>query len=376
MPKDIAGIICAGGEEEELRTLVSKRNIASLPIGGRYRMVDFLLSNMVNSNISSIGILARKNCRSILDHVGAGKEWDLDRKNGGLFVLPPAEHNETINNPVGMLDELKNAQSFIEKRRQSYVLLCNADVLYNNIYDDMYNQHIETGADITIMYDVSPFKNKPSVMEVDRFVLHMDDNSRITDIQYTTSEKAPVCQSMGCIIMPKQLLLHFLESEYSFNKHNTFVDTIKKNLNELKVYGYKHEGYSARITNVSNYFSTSMDMLKPEVLQDLFYTGNNVYTKTKDESPALYGDDAVVENSMIASGCLIEGTVENSIVFRGVHIAKGVKIKDSVIMQNSVINENAVLDKVILDKNVTVSANSNLVGTATYPVVIPKGGIV
>lgn len=181
---------------------------------------------------------------------------------------------------------------------------------------------------------------------------------------------------MECLLIHKELLKYLMDNAYSYNKHNQLVDVIKDNLSNLKVYGYKHEGYSARITSVANYFKASMDMLKPKVLQDLFYTGNNVYTKTKDEPPTHYGEHASVENSMIASGCTIEGTVENSIIFRGVHVGKDVKIKDSVIMQNSQIYDNSVLDKVILDKNAVIRPNSQLIGTVAYPVVIPKGGIV
>jgi len=376
MPKDVFGIICAGSESEQLRTLISRRDVASLPIGGRYRIIDFLLSNMVNSNISNIGILTKKNCQSIMDHVGAGKEWDLDRKNGGLFILPPFDTSEGYVKPEGMLDELKNAERFIDKEPQPYCLICKASVVYNNTYDKMFEQHLETGADITIMYNIESPSADKSEPTGEQFVLRMDDTGRVTDIQYSPIENEECCRSMECLLIHKELLKYLMDNAYSYNKHNQLVDVIKDNLSNLKVYGYKHEGYSARITSVANYFKASMDMLKPKVLQDLFYTGNNVYTKTKDEPPTHYGEHASVENSMIASGCSIEGTVENSIIFRGVHVGKDVKIKDSVIMQNSQIYDNSVLDKVILDKNAVIRPNSQLIGTVAYPVVIPKGGIV
>ena len=210
----------------------------------------------------------------------------------------------------------------------------------------------------------------------DAFYMNMDEDGRITELLYNPVERGKANRSMECILMHKSVLQSLIETAYAHASHNLMVEVLKENLSKMKVYGYKHEGYAARINSVADYFEASMDMLKPEVLKALFYTGNNVFTKTKDEPPTSYGEDAVVENSLIASGCSIEGVVENSIIFRGVHIAKGVVVRNSIVMQKSQIYDKCELDKVILDKNVVVRPGSKLMGSESYPVVIPKGGIV
>lgn len=372
MRKEVFGIIYAGEENMNLRELVNKRSVGALPIGGRYRVIDFVLSNMVNSGIRNIGVIPRKNYHSLMDHLGSGKEWDLNRKNDGLFILPPYDSEENQGGYRGMIDTLKGASSYLRGASQKYCLLSGAHTVYNDCYRDMFARHLETGADITMMYNVEG----GDAIGVDRYQdlrMAMDDEGRVTDMKIQSSGSGYDKMSMGIYLIKKDLLQYLVDDAASRGKINLATDLIMNNLGSLKVYGYEHKGYVGRLRSVASYFKLNMDFLKPEVQKDLFYSGKNIYTKIKDEAPTKYGSESVVKNSMIGSGCEIDGTVENCVVFRNVKVAKGTVIKDSVIMQSSEIFSNSKLSNVILDKKVTVRPNSVLAGSREYPVIIPKG---
>ena len=375
MQRDVFGLIYAGEENLRLGELINKRNVAALPIAGRYRVLDFVLSNMVNSNIRNIGIITKRNYQSLMDHLDSGKDWDLSRKRDGLFILPPYD---TVENSVvheGMLDSLAGAGAYLRKVPQEYCLYSASSLIYNDTYNEMFEKHIKRNADITILYCKRSAGSSRCVSNFSNLSMEMDENERVRNAHFCTSRDEPGLIGLECMLIKKDLLKYLLDNAVARNKHNLIQDVILENIHRLHVYGYEYTGYVSKIDCVAGYYKANMDMLLPEVQKDLFYQSNSIYTKTKDEAPAKYGSNAAVHNSLIASGCRIEGKVENSVLFRGVYVAPGVTLKNCIIMQDSQIYENASLNKVILDKNVSIRPGSVLAGNEQYPFIIPKGAI-
>lgn len=371
MQKDVFGLIYAGEENMNLRELVNERSVSALPIGGRYRVIDFVLSNMVNTGIRNIGVIPKLKYQSLMDHLGSGKEWDLSRKTDGLFILPPFDTVENGGMHKGTVDIVRGASSYIRRASQKYCLLCGSYTLYTGVYDKMFEQHMDTGADITILYNVE--QEPSSDIKFKDLRLATDENGRVTDIQFKSANCAYNKVGMDMYLIKKDLLMYLLDDAASHGKYDLVQDVIIGNLDKLKVYGYEHKGYVGRLTSVASYYKINMDFLKPEVQKELFYTGYPVYTKVKDHAPTKYEADCKVKNSIIGSGCVIEGEVENCVIFRDIHVAKGTSLKNCIVMQDTEIMENASLEHVILDKKVTVKPNTRLIGNPAYPVIIPKG---
>lgn len=370
MRKDVFGIIYAGEENLNLRELVNLRSVGALPVGARYRVVDFMLSNMVHSGIRNIGVIPRKNYHSLMDHLGSGKEWDLNRKNDGLLIIPPYDTSENVGSYHGLIDTLKGATAYIRRAQQKYCLLTGSSNIHSDTYNDMYEAHVESGADITMLYNVCT----PETSSSTDVRLGVDATGRVIDMSTSNVEYEKV--SMGVYLIKKDLLQYLVADAAARGKFDLATEVLMNNLSTLKVFGYEHKGYVGRIHSVASFYRINMDFLKPEVQKDLFYRGNTVYTKIKDEAPTKYGSEGIVKNCLVGSGCVIDGHVENCILFRGVHLAKGTVVKNSIIMQSSEVYAGSKLDNVILDKKVTIRPNSVLVGSRDYPVIIPKGASV
>ena len=371
MHKDIFGLIYAAEEDNlNLRDLVRERSVSALPVAGRYRIIDFLLSNMVNTGIRNVGIIPRKNYQSLMDHVGSGKEWDLARKNDGLFILPPYDTYMNTGSYHGMVDAIKGAGPYVNRAKQSYCLITASTILYNENYEKIFKQHISTGADVTIMYHVEPATASPKHMG-----LVMDEDGRVRSIS-SLIEGETRNVSMDCVLMSKQLLIALVDRGIREGIYDLIEGVVANSLDTIKVHGYEHKGYVARFDSMRDYFGHNMEFLNPEVQKELFYGENRIFTKVKDGNPTKYCPGGSVVNSLVASGCVIEGEVENCVIFRDVIIHKGVKLRNCIVMQGTEIYENASLDHVILDKKVSVRPGAMLVGHESYPVYIPKGGIV
>ena len=365
------GLIYTGDASMELRELTFSRSVAAVPFGGRYRAIDFMLSNLVNTGIFNVGIITQRNYHSLMDHLESGKEWDLHRKRDGLFILPPFMTHDNTGVYKGTVDAIRSCMGYLRRASQRYVVLMGSHTIYNTTFNDMIKRHIESGADITMMY--SEEKNYNMAEQYDDLRLALDPDGRVTDLAFNPREPATNLCSCDAFVMEKTLLEYLVEDAYAHSHFDFTNDVLVSNVKNLKIYGYRYEGYVARLNSINAYYRHNMDLLNKAVSTHLFSHEHPIYTKIRDEFPASYVDDGKAVNCIVADGCVIEGRVENCILFRGVKIHKGAVVKNSIIMQDAVIGENARLNCVILDKEVVVGSEITLAGHPTYPVVLRKG---
>lgn len=372
---DVMGVVNVRNRKEALKELTLKRCIASVPFGGRYRLIDFVLSSMVNSGISNVGIFTFNKYRSLMDHLGSGKDWDLNRKKDGLFILPP-EYIYPAADYTGELQNLYNHLDYFQRSRQKYVLIAAGNMVCNVDYRQAFNFHREQGADITLLY-----REKNTAGVEDFFQgrkVDLGEGGKVLDIESTPGsvsfKKGKTL--LKTFIMEKNLFMDMINDCVKEKRCSLVGDGIIGNLDRLNIYGYPYEGYLAVINSIDVYYKYSMELLKPEVWGDLFFKPGLIYTKVKDEPPAKYLQKSRVHNSILANGCIIEGRVENSILFRGVKVQRGAFIKDSIVMQKSEIEENARVENAILDKDVVVTRDKEVIGDKEKPLVIAKKMVV
>ena len=375
MIKDVFGLIFAGEDNKNLRELVLARSIAALPVGGRYRAIDFLLSNMVNSGIRNVGIITQKNYQSLMDHLGSGKEWDLSRKSDGLFVLPPFDNAEDIGIYKGVCDAIKGSMPYIRRASQQYCLLTGSGLIYTTTYNQMFRTHMETQADITLLYNAEKERYVEGESYKDLRV-YTDETGQVRDMEYNFTESKSDKLCMDAYLIHKSLLEYLINQSIANGNFDFITDVLMKNVNRLKIMAVEHPGYVKRLSSVNSYYKMNLDLLDKEVQEDLFYTGNPVYTKIKDEVPVKYLDHAKISNSLLANGCVINGEVKDSVLFRSVIIAKGAKVKDCIILQGVEVDKDCFLENVIVDKNCHIREGGRLVGSKNYPIVIRKGLVV
>ncbi len=365
--KNVLGIIFSNAYDEVIPELTALRTMGSVPFAGRYRLIDFQLSHMVNAGIPQVGVITKGNYRSLMDHVGNGKPWDLSRKRGGMTILPP------FNTPAtgmfnGKADSLFGSIEYISDSDKDYVILADCNVICNIDYDSLLKAHIAKNADITIAYANGI---PPSFASSTEFTF--DENGRLTDDRYVECYSSEVNYSLKIMVIGRTLLERLLHEAHSA-RIDDFETIIIKNINYLAIYGYEVKGFVRTLESLRSYYEVSMEILKPENRKALF--ASPVYTKVRDQFPAFYGNNAKVTNSLIADGCRIDGEVENCILFRGVTVAKGAKLKNCIIMQDSYIGDNSEIECVIADKKVIVKPNKKLCGASNYPVYIGKGIVI
>ncbi len=362
------GVIFSNMNEENIPELVRRRTMASVPFGGRYRLIDFPLSNMVNSGITTVGVMTNNNYRSLIDHLGSGKDWDLARKDGGLILLPPYnDDNEKLY--TTRLEALCGLTGFLSRRLEEYVVLCDCDGVAKIDIADIIAYHEEKSADITMVaYYGEVQNNAPNIL------LEADENGRVTDAKAISKagKKIKGNLSVNIMVLKRQYLLALVEDAINHGYTSFSKDIIVKQFNSLRIFRYDFKGFYGGIDSMQAYYKYNMKLLDKEVRDELF-GGRDIYTKVRDSAPSKYGKDAVVANSLISDGCEIEGVVENSILFRGVKVEKGAVVRNSIVMQDSIISTNAALDCVITDKNVVVSPKRKLAGCDQLPYFIQKG---
>lgn len=376
MKNDMLGLIFAENPEAGLGELTGKRSLAAVPFGGRYRIIDFILSSMVNSKIINVGITTSYNYQSLSDHLGTGKAWDLDRKHNGLFIHPPTKIRETGSEKPGGIDILHDVRKYLVRSSQEYVAVADCNTICNMDFSDALQCHIDNEADITLIYHREGEIPQSNLKR--QILLDVDEDGVVKDIHvYPTKQKTNLSY-MHRFIIRKDLLIDLVDDAHSHGKHIISKDIFLANLSRLKICAYEYEGIQLKIDDIKTFFDANLQLLEREIREELFglKTEMPIYTKVKDTIPTKYGKNADVSGSIIADGCVIEGTVKNCILFRGVHIGKGASVENCIIMQNSDIRENCMMANVIFDKEVVLRSGKKLIGQETYPMVIGKGAVI
>lgn len=368
---DLHGILFAYRSDANLGELTRPRNTCSLPFGGRYRLIDFMLSNYVNAGISDVGVIVHQSYQSLLDHLGSGKDWDLSRKHGGLRILPPFSYAERGGDYRGSMDALSGVSDYLENIRQDYVMLAWGDVATNLPVNEIFEQHLATQADITVVCTPT-LKGAPRFSEY----VEVNEDGRITDLSVHPTAASDALESLEIYIISKKLLLEMVDYCSAHDMPNFSRGVLQPHLKSLKVISYVHKGYVGRFQSVGDYYQRSTDLLDPQIRADLFNPARPIRTKDMSNPSTYYGPDAVSKCSLVADGCHIEGEVENSILSRGVVVEKGAKVVNSVLMHGTVVKAGASLAYVIADKSVTVNEDRMLMGHASYPLAIAKGTVV
>lgn len=365
------GIIFGNLHDKDVGELTAVRSLASVPFGGRFRLIDFVLSNMVNSGITKVGVVTKTNYQSLMDHVGNGKHWDLSRKNGGLIMLPPYGDGD-MSVFQSRFAAIKNISQFIRHSDEEYVVISDCDNVCNINLADVIQAHIDNHADITIVT-----RNKQLVNNKPRTIIETDESGRVNKVINTDKELGERMVFANIYVMNRQFLLNLIDNSSELNYNSFTRDVLARGCTKYRIFAYVVSGYFANIDSLSNYYKHSLELLNKDIRDELFYRdGANIYTKVRDSAPCKIAGSATVSNSLIADGCIIEGEVRNSILFRGVKVAKGAKITDSIVFQDSVIGKNSSLHCVIADKLVTILEGRTLSGHETHPYFIAKSAVI
>ncbi len=368
--KSVMGLLDLQRDEMMLQDLTKGRTIASLPFAGRYRIVDFPLSSMVNSGIRNVGVLLAEKSRSVLDHLRSGKDWGLARHHKGLVYLPPVrpEHEER----GGDLRNLYYNLDFVENNNEEYVLLARAASVYNMNFQPVLRFHQNTGADVTMVMGRARHDDV-----CNGIVVEMAANGLVMDLAVKPNIKKGELRSLGVYVMEKKVFLELVRRSFEHGGLDFRRDVVARLMDSYTVYAYEHKGFAGRICSMLAYYEMNLAMVAPAVWEEMFLqNGAPVYTKVKDMPPVRYKEGAVVKDSLVANGCEIYGEVTNSVLFRGVKVAPGAVIRNSVVMQEGVIQEGANLDCVVCDKSVRVTPGKELRGAPTYPLYIGKQAVI
>ncbi len=372
------GIIFPNVYDELVSELTSERLMASIPFAGRYRMIDFVLSSMVNCGIDNITVLVRENYFSLLDHLGSGREWDLTRKNGGLNIFPPfAQKNMGVyGGKVGMLESIIG---FLKSQKEKYIIMSDANIAFNFDFKGLLDRHIESGADVTVVYTKEELPESITKAEELRkamyYTFDTDANGRVNKLHINPKDAGVQNFSMNIYIFERERLIQLVDEAFIGGGVYLERDVLNPHLQELNIQGFEYTEYAARITSLKSYFDENMKLLENKNLEALF-DKNPIYTKIRDDNPTRYVNGASAKNVMVADGCVIEGEVENCILFRGVKIGKGAKVKNAVLMQDTVIEPGVDAEYIITDKKVTISKDKALKGTDTFPIFVAKRQVV
>lgn len=361
---DVLGFIFAGTLDDKIPELAASRTTASVPIGGKYRLIDFVLSNMSNSGVNNVGIVAKSNFLSLTDHVGSGSAYDLSKRRSNLTLLTPYG-GKVFSNYV---ETIYNMHGYIEHCREEYILISPGNVVTNFDYTSLFDFHSKHNSDITVVYKkgvVPSGYDRPVTIET-------DESGKVTQM-FIKPEKTDevVNHFYGSLLVKKSLLMENIRMALSLNELD-IKKLLQQMLDKYSVYAFENKGYTAIISSINSYFDFNMDLMKKEVRDELFNPKRPIYTKVRDDAPCRYGLQSRVKNSIIAQGCVIDGEVENCVIFKGVHVGVGAKLNNCIIMQDTTIGKDTNLNYVIIDKDVTIKDGRSLMGFDSYPIYIAK----
>lgn len=369
---NVLGLVFANMHDTTLGDMTKNRTMGSVMFGGRYRLIDFPLSNMVNSGISEVGVITKSNYQSLLDHLGFAREWDLARKKGGLYILPPFGNVESTLYR-GRIEALYGAMSFIKHSRAKYVILSDCDVVTNIDYKPIVAAHIESGADITAVAHTGVYSSDDIKTST---VFNVDADKNVTSVLINPDISGTCTTSLNVFVMSMDFLIETVNDAMARGNVSFERNILQEKCRELKIKIYEYDNYFSKLNSPESYFKSNMALLEPENARKLFVPKRSIYTKVSDNAPVKYDLDSKVSNSLIADGCIIEGEVENSVLFRGVKVGKGAKVKNCILMQGTVVGDNAELNYLITDKNVSICENHILTSSPQYPMYVGKGASV
>ena len=370
-----AGLIFSNIHDQSIPEMTRMRTMASIPYGCRYRLIDFALSNMVNSGITNVGVIAHYNYQSLLDHIGTGKDWDLARRSGGIKILPPyitAYENRVAGKLYeNRLEAVLGASNFINRCNADYLILSDCDVILNIDLKKVLEEHIASGAFMTL---VGKRLRAGERFESAVNVLTADESGRLVDLSCYKPEGEEVCVSTNIMIVSRKDLQNIVSESIARGYKSFYQDIISKQMASKLIRVHEFEGWCTHISSLEGYFQSSMDLLRSEVRNSLFNAGDRqIYTKIRNSAPTHYSSRAEVKNSLIADGCVIDGIVENCILFRGVRVGKGAVLKNCILLQDTYVGDNVSLNCVITDKNAVIKDDRTLSGHQTMPFFIGKG---
>ncbi len=372
-----AGLIFSNIHDQSIPQMTAMRTMASLPFGGRYRMVDFALSNMVNSGITKVGIVTHNNYRSLMDHIGTGKDWDLARRGGGVIILPPFV--TAYENPragklyTTRLEALIGVMEFIKNCTEDAIVLSDCDAVCNINLSAVLEEHEEEGADLTIV------TRETNLGKADKIgggpIVYADEDGNVTEfVEHTRLLRGAYDVSTNIMVFSKSFLMTLLLRALSHGYTSFYRQALSYAMGSARIRIYRHDGYYAKIDGLTHYFQANLALLHAQTRDALFNVKDRpIYTKVRNSPPTRYGDSAVIANALIADGCRIDGTVVNSILFRGVQVRRGTVIKNSILLQDSFTGEDVTLNCVIADKNVVIRDARTLSGHTSLPFYIGKG---
>lgn len=369
---NVLGLVFANMHDTTLGDMTKNRTMGSVMFGGRYRLIDFPLSNMVNSGISEVGVITKSNYQSLLDHLGSAREWDLARKKGGLYILPPFGNVESTLYR-GRIEALYGAMSFIKHSRAKYVILSDCDVVTNIDYKPIVAAHIESGADITAVAHTGVYSSDDIKTST---VFNVDADKNVTSVLINPDISGTCTTSLNVFVMSMDFLIETVNDAMARGNVSFERNILQEKCRELKIKIYEYDNYFSKLNSPESYFKSNMALLEPENARKLFVPKRSIYTKVSDNAPVKYDLDSKVSNSLIADGCIIEGEVENSVLFRGVKVGKGAKVKNCILMQGTVVGDNAELSYLITDKNVSICESHILTSSPQYPMYVGKGASV
>lgn len=362
------GIILAGGHNHRMRELSQKRAISAMPIAGSYRSIDFALSNMSNSHIQRVAVLTQYNARSLNEHLSSSKWWDFGRKQGGLYVFTPVVTAENSNWYRGTADAIYQNIDFLKNSHEPYVVIASGDCVYKLDYNKVLEYHIDKKADITVVC-----KDMPESVNVERYgVIKMNEESRIEEFEEKPMIAKTNTVSCGIYVIRRRLLIELIENSYEEGRYDLVADILIRYKGMKRIFGYKMKDYWKNVASVDDYYNTNMDFLKPDVRKYFFKDYPDVYSKVDDLPPAKYNVGAQVSNSLVSSGSIINGKVENSVIFKKVFVGNNCTIKNSIILNDVYIGDNTYIENCIVESSATIRANSSYVGDGEVKVLIEK----
>ena len=373
--EEALGVIFANSYDALIPEMVSERLMASIPFAGRYRVCDFIISSMVHSGIDNISLIVKKNYHSLMDHLGSGQEFDLARKKGGINIVPPYAQKQ-IKVYEGRIEALESLKGYLGKCSQKYVIMADANYVFNFDFRDLIEEHKKSGADITAMYckqEIPKVFLRPNSNNEELYYTFDIVDDRVNKIYINAKEPGKVDFCMNIFIMEREKLIRVVDDAFVHGYSYFTRDLLAGNTDTLNIHAYEFKGYASQITDMKSYFEENTRLLDEDNRAALFKNGNSIYTKIRDDNPTRYINGSKAKNVMVADGCVIEGTVENSILSRGVKIGKGAKVKNCILLQDTVVEDGANLEYAITDKNVHISRNKSLTGNDSFQVYVAKG---